>query len=230
MPPLSSLALRTISSAVLIPAVIALVLYGGWPYGVFIAACIGIAVAEWMSLTKLITPSFIKRALIGIAGFFYLEFSFFEMAYLRLSIPDGVHWIFYLFLAIWASDTLAYIAGKTIGGPKMTPTISPNKTWAGYAGALIGPVLVLLFSVHVDTPISLIEYTPSPVITMITGLLIGITAQSGDLLVSLMKRKAGVKDTGALIPGHGGMLDRIDSLLLILPVYGAFLSYIHPVF
>ncbi len=228
--PQSSLSLRILSSIVLIPLVIGVMYWGGWGYGVLLAACIGVAVAEWMHLTVKITPKLWKRVALGVIGIIYLELSFIEMAWLRLWLADGFEWILFLFLTIWSSDTLAFIFGKNFKGPKMTPTISPNKTWSGYAGALLGPALTLSVCLHILTPDSLIGHTPSLISTMIVGAAIGITGQSGDLMISLMKRKAGVKDTGNLIPGHGGILDRIDALLLVLPVYCAYLIFIHPDF
>lgn len=219
MPPLSSLAKRTLSALVLIPIVIGLVIWGGWTYGITLAIVIGIAVSEWMQLTARITPHTGKRILLGVLGLIYLELSFFEMAYLRLYMTDGDYWILVLFLAIWSSDTLAYFIGKNIGGPKMAPTVSPNKTWSGYIGALLGPALVLAAEQIFRSGTFLPE-------SILFGIMIGITGQSGDLLESLMKRKAGVKDSGNLIPGHGGILDRIDALLLVLPVYCAYVAYI----
>ncbi|MBE2191719.1 MAG: phosphatidate cytidylyltransferase [Alphaproteobacteria bacterium] len=227
---LSSLSLRIISSIILIPMVIGIMIWGGWGYGILLAACIGAAVSEWINLTLKITPNLFKRIIIGLIGLIYLEFSFVEMAYLRLWLPNGFEWILFLFLTIWSSDTLAFIMGKNIGGRKMTPTISPNKTWSGYVGALLGPAFTLSICIHILTPTSLIENTPSLISTIIAGALMGMVGQSGDLLISLMKRKAGVKDTGHLIPGHGGILDRIDALLLVIPVYCAYLVYIHPDF
>ncbi len=226
----SPLSLRILSSAVLIPFVIGVMYLGGWGYGIMLASCIGIAVAEWVHLSLKITPSLGKRIALILIGVLYLELSFFEMSWLRLRLEDGFEWILFLFLTIWSSDTLAYIIGKNLKGPKMTPTISPNKTWSGYSGALLGPAIALSWCLNILPPDSLVENLPSLISTLIAGAAIGVTGQSGDLLISLMKRKAGVKDTGNLIPGHGGILDRIDALLLVLPVYCAYLIYIHPDF
>ena len=123
---------------------------------------------------------------------------------------------------IWASDTGAYFTGKTIGGPKLIKEISPNKTWSGFGGALLFPALLgiiwyLVFGFHMEFDGRSV-YT-NLVVLAVLGVVTGAAGQAGDLLVSFVKRQAGVKDTGNLIPGHGGLLDRIDSLLLATPVF-----------
>lgn len=223
--PLSSLALRLLSSLVLIPVVIGMIGLGGWAYAILAALCIGIALAEWVNITKHIPGSTLFQTALILVGIVYLGGSFLEMVVLRRQM-DGAYWTIIFMLVIWASDSTAYLFGKTIGGPKMSPTISPNKTWSGYAGALIGPALVLMAAVHVTPFFPEALPTPSLLVTALAGILVGIAGQSGDLMISAMKRKAGLKDTGALIPGHGGILDRIDALLLALPVYLAYVEYV----
>lgn len=223
--PLSSLALRLLSSLVLIPVVIGIIGLGGWAYAILAALCIGIALAEWVNITKHIPGSTLFQTALILLGIVYLGGSFLEMVVLRRQM-DGAYWTIIFMLVIWASDSTAYLFGKTIGGPKMSPTISPNKTWSGYAGALIGPALVLMAAVHVTPFFPEALPTPSLLVTALAGILVGIAGQSGDLMISAMKRKAGLKDTGALIPGHGGILDRIDALLLALPVYLAYVEYV----
>lgn len=222
--PLSSLAQRLISSAILIPVVVGIIWVGNWAFAGLVSICIAIAIAEWLKITKHIPTSPLNKTALVILGLIYLGASLAEIITLR-SLTDGFFWTLFFMLTIWASDSGAYLFGKTIGGPKMSPTISPNKTWSGYAGALLFPALVLCIGVHILTPDSLIELTPPASHTFLAGILIGLTGQAGDLMISAMKRKAGLKDTGALIPGHGGILDRIDALLLALPVYLAYLEY-----
>lgn len=222
---LSSLTLRLISSAVLIPAVVGVIAMGEWLFLGLIALCIGIAMFEWINIAKHMTINKIYKSGLIAIGVIYLAASLFEMVELR-EAENGLYWTIVFMLCIWASDSVAFLFGKTIGGPKMSPTISPNKTWSGYAGALLGPALVLFIAIHVLTPDFLIELTPPATATWLTGLAIGITGQSGDLMISAMKRKAGLKDTGALIPGHGGILDRIDALLLVLPVFLTYIAFV----
>ena len=218
----SALKLRLISSAILIPIVVAIVYIGGDVFNAFVGLCTGIALYEWVHMTrKMRLPKKRLKTLMILSGIFYLSISLYEMMSLR-QLPDGLYMTLIFVACIWASDSGAYLFGKTIGGKKMCPGISPNKTWAGYVGALIGPVIILVtgMAIFFDHPLS---YS---LITIIFGILIGITSQSGDLLISYMKRRANLKDTGALIPGHGGILDRIDALLLALPVYLAYVKIV----
>lgn len=217
----SPLALRCLSSLVLIPIVVGIIGMGGWAYAILAALCIGIALSEWAHITKTINISFGAKIFLVAGGIFYLGGSFLEMIALRQT-TNGFLWTLLFMFCIWASDSGAYLFGKTIGGAKMSPTISPNKTWSGYAGALLFPALILSLGVIVffDKPITF------EIETCLAGIAIGIAGQAGDLMISAMKRKAGLKDTGALIPGHGGILDRIDALLLALPVFLAYMKYV----
>jgi phosphatidate cytidylyltransferase len=122
-----------------------------------------------------------------------------------------------LMLLIWASDTGAYIAGKTFGKHKIFPRISPGKTWEGWVG---GTVLAIVVGWVVSFPfndLELYQWLGVAVITSVFGVL-------GDLVESLLKRSLSVKDSGTLLPGHGGILDRFDSLLLVIPFIVAFLK------
>ncbi|MCU7617770.1 phosphatidate cytidylyltransferase [Chryseobacterium sp. PBS4-4] len=118
--------------------------------------------------------------------------------------------VIFLFILIWSSDTFAYLVGKFLGKHKMAPKISPKKTWEGYAG---GVVLTLVLSYFVEI------YQPQLRGNwMIVGFLIAAFAPLGDLVESQLKRTFGVKDSGNIIPGHGGVLDRLDSFLICVPV------------
>ncbi|MBP6576715.1 MAG: phosphatidate cytidylyltransferase [Chryseobacterium sp.] len=118
--------------------------------------------------------------------------------------------VFMLFVLIWSSDTFAYLTGKFFGKHKMAPRISPKKTWEGFAG---GVVLTLILGFFVE------QYFPELRGNwMIVGLLISIFAPLGDLVESQLKRSFAVKDSGNIIPGHGGVLDRLDSFIICAPV------------
>ncbi|MBQ0151442.1 MAG: phosphatidate cytidylyltransferase [Chryseobacterium sp.] len=118
--------------------------------------------------------------------------------------------VIFLFALIWSSDTFAYLVGKFFGKHKMAPKISPKKTWEGYAG---GVVLTLVLSYFVE------QYQPQLRGNwMVVGFLIAAFAPLGDLVESQLKRTFGVKDSGNIIPGHGGVLDRLDSFLICVPV------------
>jgi phosphatidate cytidylyltransferase len=127
-------------------------------------------------------------------------------------LPDGEDWVFLAVLATWGVDTAAYFGGKALGRHKMAPRISPGKTWEGTAAALVaGPLIVLLLDAVLSLPIETFE-------ALLLGLLLPPVAVVADLGESMIKRGAGVKDTSELIPGHGGFLDRMDSILFTVPL------------
>ena len=118
-----------------------------------------------------------------------------------------------LFVIIWASDTFAYLAGSLFGKHKLSPSISPNKSWEGVVGGLIGALLTaLVFYLTVLEPMAC-EITVSPIRWLIFAVVIVVFGTLGDLLESLLKRTVGVKDSGHIMPGHGGLLDRLDSVI-----------------
>jgi phosphatidate cytidylyltransferase len=125
---------------------------------------------------------------------------------------DGIYWIFYLFAVVFAGDSLAFYAGTLFGRHKLIPMVSPGKTVEGSLAGLAGNVAAgLLYRAFVSIP-------PSWTACLLISLLIGIAAQAGDLFESQIKRSAGVKDSGRLFPGHGGVLDRFDATLFAAPV------------
>jgi phosphatidate cytidylyltransferase len=132
-----------------------------------------------------------------------------------LRMRFGFGWTVLAFVATWLNDTLAYFGGRFFGRHKMLPTISPKKTWEGFAGGAIGSVLAGLILKAIFPEAWL------PGLTVAGCFLVGIVAAllgpTGDLVESMLKRAAGVKDSGSLIPGHGGLLDRIDALLFVGP-------------
>ncbi len=130
----------------------------------------------------------------------------------------GPVWTLFALLIVWAADTFAFFAGRRFGGAKLAPSISPAKTWAGFFGGLFG-VMVLAFAAAPVLGVGL----PQLPWLLAASLVAGLAAVVGDLFESLVKRQAGVKDSSALIPGHGGLFDRIDSIVAALPVF-AFLK------
>lgn len=117
------------------------------------------------------------------------------------------------FVAIWANDTGAYLAGSALGKRKLFPSVSPNKSWEGFYGGVIASVIVCYVFTRFGEDLYI-----SPVQSVGIGILISLFATWGDLFESLLKRRAGVKDSGNILPGHGGILDRIDSVLFVMPM------------
>jgi phosphatidate cytidylyltransferase len=128
----------------------------------------------------------------------------------------GTALLFFPLALTWIGDSAAMLGGKVIGGPKLAPVLSPHKTWSGaWCGLATTMVVAWLYARAVLAPLG----RDLPVVAALTaGLLVGVAGQMGDLAESLFKREVGVKDSSRLIPGHGGMLDRVDSLLFVLPV------------
>jgi phosphatidate cytidylyltransferase len=191
----SNLALRIVSTAVLAPLAIFVTYLGGWPYAVFWGAAALAVLWEWTKLVE--GPAWI------VAGIFYAGVLITAPLVLRQDAELGFLAMVLLFAIVWTTDILGYFAGRAIGGPKLLPEISPKKTWsgalAGAAGAMIVAALVAsLFGAFNRTAIAGI------------ALLLSVVSQLGDLLESWIKRRFGAKDASQLIPGHGGVMDRLD--------------------
>jgi phosphatidate cytidylyltransferase len=131
---------------------------------------------------------------------------------LRLDPEAGRANVFFLMLLVWASDSAAYIAGRALGGPKLWPAISPGKTWSGALGGLVGAMLVGALAAILVAPAA------APLWAALVAGALGVVSQAGDLLESGIKRRFGVKDSSHLIPGHGGLLDRLDGFLAAAPL------------
>lgn len=129
-----------------------------------------------------------------------------------LLLPRGEHWVLLGILAVAAGDTFAYFTGRAIGRRKLAPAVSPNKTVEGAVGGLLGSVAFSVLYAHGFLP-----FVPA-VYVAAAGAAVGIFGQAGDLFESLIKRAAGVKDSGTILPGHGGMLDRADGILAAGPI------------
>ena len=148
----------------------------------------------------------VSRRFTMFGGFLYVAIPSFALIALNWVWFAIVLWVM---VVTWATDIFAYFAGRGIGGPKLAPRISPNKTWAGLGGGVIGAgVLGWLVALWLDMG--------SPF--LVAGGLMGLVAQAGDLFESWLKRRAGVKDSSTILPGHGGALDRLDGLLPVIVV------------
>lgn len=128
------------------------------------------------------------------------------LVWLRAAVPLGLEAALFLLLVVWATDTGAYAAGRLIGGPRLAPAISPNKTWSGLGGGITAAALIAAGFTLSLPRLSLAVLAP-------TAVLLALVAQAGDLMESALKRQHAVKDASGLIPGHGGFMDRVDGLI-----------------
>ncbi len=187
---------------------------GDMVFTFFIALCAIIMLHEWRGLSNRINRWLV---LLGIPYILLPCFSLIGLRMLYFPESYGVSmWpTLYVIAVVAGTDTGAYISGRLIGGPKLAPKISPGKTWAGLLGGMACAVLVsaALYD-KVALPGDFGE-------ALAIGLILAVVSQSGDLFESWLKRKAGLKDSGHLLPGHGGLLDRVDGLLFAAPVYFA---------
>ena len=156
-----------------------------------------------------------KSALSLAAGVPYIGMACVSLLWLRADAVTGLANVLLLLLIVWASDIGAYLVGRLVGGPRLAPVISPGKTWSGAAGGLLAAALVGGLAALGMGQVGLFWR----IVLFAVGL--GIVAQAGDLMESAIKRRFGVKDSGWLIPGHGGLFDRLDAVLAAAPVAAA---------
>lgn len=173
----------------------------------------------------------LRGGAIGIIGSTYIALCGYSFANLRMDPQWGLLWIFGLFSVVWATDSSAYAIGRWLKGPKLMPIASPNKTWSGFIGGIIvGTLAAGLYSTLVNGVEILFGHQTLPSKSLFrtlmpwmgVGFILALSCQLGDLLESLVKRFFGVKDTSSLIPGHGGLLDRLDghfAVALMLQIF-----------
>ena len=198
---------RILSSIILIPVSFFFIVQGSFTF-IFFLTLIFIATSlEWFKMTK-------NKDLLRIFGLLFLFFSFFSTLYIRQYVDLN----FFLFLIIVCilTDIGGYIFGKIFKGPKLTK-ISPKKTYSGVIGSFFISLLFgLIYIKYLEQKSKiLLEIDPNFIILLI--LFISLVSQIGDLIISYFKRKAKLKDTGKIIPGHGGFLDRIDGIIFVMP-------------
>ena len=242
---------RAVSAALLAPLALACIWLGGAAWAALMTLAAAGLSLEWLGLCGVrperlpgvAVPATVLLAtiaaamgqpqlglVVGMAGFFalwlwsgrlwlaagipYLGVAAVALVWLREGGAPGRANVLFLVLVVWASDIGAYAAGRLLGGPKLAPALSPGKTWTGAAGGLLAAVVTGVVVAALLQPESGLR----------AGLLaagLGVASQAGDLLESGIKRHFGVKDTGRLIPGHGGLLDRLDGLLAAAPAAAA---------
>jgi phosphatidate cytidylyltransferase len=238
---------RVVSAAILLPAALLALWLGGVAWTALVLAALAGLAWEWVRLCGfdwrrppgLAVPVIVLLAAgLGLSGTWpaaavglfagalglalrhrWLSFGVLYLGAAGLALlalragPAGGGAVLFLLVIVWASDIGAYFAGRFLGGPKLAPRISPNKTWSGAAGGLVAAMLAGLAVAEALAPASLAATRVLPV-----AALLGLASQSGDLFESWIKRHYGVKDSSSLIPGHGGLLDRLDGVLAAAPV------------
>ena len=234
----SDLGVRTASAVVMVSIVAATSWSGPMAWFALVLLVGLICYAELIVLVYKAFREWPKRIFAGLAGFVYVGSAISILTFLPFSIlyhgttPEGGKYLGLAQLAsviglVVCTDVGAYFTGRAIGGPRIAPSISPSKTWAGLAGGMIFAGLWALLALRLPTAIvgdlgwarPLASYN---VAAFISGALMAVVSQAGDFLESWLKRRAGVKDSSVLIPGHGGVFDRIDGLLPVAFVYGVF--------
>jgi len=200
----SELRTRVFSAVIAIPLFLLMLWLGTWFFGAVILALLVLSVNECLHLFRQINSE--NRVAMLIIALAYLLLGYLSLFSLRIHFNT---WLvaLWLLVTVWITDSGAYFVGKRYGKHHPVPNISPNKTWEGFiGGAVCGTVLaalVLVFALDMNY-----------FLAMLLTLLVSTAGQLGDLLESKIKRMAGVKDSGKLLPGHGGALDRFDSILL----------------
>lgn len=209
---MSELKLRIIVGIILAAVAICLIGAGGYVFALSAAIMAALIFREWRHLTgaslKWMT-----------AGFFYALLPVLALTLLRLQ-PNGLWLVTWIVAVTAATDIGAFFSGRLIGGPKLCPALSPKKTWSGLIGGMIAAAVTAYF---------IADFGHLPFVMKVIGAPMAVVAQVGDFFESWLKRRANVKDSGNLLPGHGGIMDRVDGLLpvalltAILIKIGAFL-------
>jgi len=208
--PSNNTRVRIISSLFLIPIALIAIFYSSKLF-TFLIIVIAILMAfEWTEMSRNM-PNYKKWRLIG---FFYIAIPLYCAIEIR-SISSEI--LFWMFAIIWATDIFAFFAGRSLGGPKIAPKISPNKTWSGLIGGVLASMGIGL--------ISALIYPGSWSFFLMISILISIVEQISDLTESKFKRIFGVKDSGDIIPGHGGVLDRLDGMIFVAPLVYALICF-----
>ena len=199
---------RILSSIILIPISFFFIIQGSLTFIFFLILIFLATSFEWFKMTK-------KKDLLRIFGLFFLFFSFYSAVYLRQYI--GLNFFIFLIIICIFTDTGGYIFGKLFKGPRLTK-ISPKKTYSGVVGSfLISLLFGLIYIKYLGQKSKILLETDSIFIILLI-LFISLVSQIGDLVVSYFKRKAKLKDTGKILPGHGGFLDRIDGIIFVMPI------------
>ena len=246
---------RVISSIILAPIILAAVWYGGWPLTILGAVASVVILLEWLHITGMdwrtpigvggavavaaavlvagwLVPAAIVIAAVAAVvvyalaqrgwvalGLIYAPLMAVSLLTLRPDPAFGLAAVFFVLAVVWATDIGAYAAGRTLGGPKLWPVVSPKKTWSGFVGGLIAALIAGIV-------VALVAGARPGLTIGLLSVVVSLACQAGDLFESALKRQFGVKDASHLIPGHGGLMDRVDGLTFAAPL-AALIGYIH---
>ena len=191
---------RFLSSLILITIVTIIVMEGGIIFNLFLVFCFFLTIFEWHNMSK--------KFIYHIPGIFFLILSYFSIYYLTNKLNDNYSYFLFILLICISTDLGGYIVGKIIKGPKLSK-ISPKKTYSGTLGSFLFAIIFAYFYLENSIYVSLE--------ILIFVISISAVSQIGDLVISYFKRASKIKDTGKLIPGHGGILDRIDGMIFAFP-------------
>ena len=235
----SDLPVRAVSAVAMVAVAGATLWLGGWFWTAFVVAIALGVLWEWWGLIYGFVPSMAGRIAWMTGGVIYVGLAAFMFDVLRLDPATGWPMLLIVLLGVIFTDVGAYFSGRAIGGPKIAPKISPSKTWAGLGGGMIGAAAGIYLALTIaasdrftaaanraarlgpdDTTVVSLGQLPSVWGCLQLGAMLAIIAQSGDFFESWMKRRAGVKDSSHLIPGHGGLFDRADGMLSVMFVIG----------
>lgn len=200
---MSELMVRSLAAMAMIALALVTAVLGGYFFAVLVAAAATMMYFEWSRL--------VRGWGVGwhVAGFIYALVPALAVLWIR-EVPNlGLSMIVWVFIVVWATDSGAFFAGRAIGGPKLAPSISPKKTIAGLAGGMISAGLAGW---------AWVDFADVPPVFVWLGPPLALAAQAGDLFESWLKRRAHAKDSGTWLPGHGGLLDRVDGLVVVAPL------------
>lgn len=206
----SDLWVRLVSAIILFAIAGAALWFGGIAFGLLLLVGGALVLVEWFQLVKAMTLGGAARTALHILGPILVLGAMAGLWFVRDHL--GMTAALWVFGMVWATDIGAYFAGRAFGGVRLAPKISPSKTWSGLFG---GMVAALIASATIGDRAGIVG------VPLWIGLFMGLLAQLGDLAQSWMKRRAGVKDSGKLIPGHGGLFDRVDGVLPVALLLGA---------
>ena len=212
----SDLGVRSATAVVMLLVAGTALVQGGKVWAAFVALVTLGVLWEWLRLTAGLTRRTAKRIAWNVGGLVYVSSAAWMLFHMRVAM--GMLSILIVVLAVIGTDVGAYFSGRLIGGPKIAPKISPSKTWAGLGGGMLGAAAGIAAALggaewmRIDR-FSWIDIWPN---ILIIGAATAVVAQAGDFFESWMKRRAGVKDSGKLLPGHGGLFDRVDGLLAVM--------------